>query len=130
MNTNCKHYDAELDCCKLHSDWSEAMPVLQPCVDGPCTDCEPANEMRQILAMADDVDNALSFGKRGVVRLLITTKNLYNAGYRKQIDGEWLEQADGTHYCSNCGKDATYTYDGVEVCGVVCPYCATRMKGA
>lgn len=32
----CKHYDKELDCCKLLSDWGNPMPVLQPCVKGPC----------------------------------------------------------------------------------------------
>lgn len=32
----CKHYDKELGCCKMLSDWSEPMPVLQPCVKGPC----------------------------------------------------------------------------------------------
>lgn len=29
----CEYYDAELDCCKYFSDWSDAMPVLQPCVE-------------------------------------------------------------------------------------------------
>jgi len=33
---DCKHYDAELDCCKLHSDWADPMPILTPCVEGPC----------------------------------------------------------------------------------------------
>lgn len=33
---DCKHYDKELDCCKLFSDWKQPMPVLQPCVEGPC----------------------------------------------------------------------------------------------
>ena len=33
---DCKHYDAELDCCKYLSDWTQPMPVLQPCIEGPC----------------------------------------------------------------------------------------------
>ena len=32
----CKYYDKELDCCKKLSDWSDPMPILQPCVKGPC----------------------------------------------------------------------------------------------
>ena len=56
-------------------------------------------------------------------------KVIYNAGYRKQIEGEWTSQADGTHYCSNCGHDATYTFDGTEICGVACPFCGAKMKG-
>lgn len=76
------------------------------------------------------------------------TNFLYNAGYRKHTDrflvkengeiipllpkqseGEWISQADGTHYCSNCGHDATFTYDGMEICGVACPFCGAKMKG-
>lgn len=34
--TNCKYYDKEFDCCKLFSDWSNPMTVLQPCIKGPC----------------------------------------------------------------------------------------------
>lgn len=36
MKENCRHYDPELDCCKLLSDWTSPMPVLQPCIEGPC----------------------------------------------------------------------------------------------
>lgn len=41
--------------------------------------------------------------------------------------GKWEEQLDGTHYCSHCGRDATYNFDGKEVCGNVCTYCGTIM---
>ena len=30
---DCKYYDAELDCCKYFSDWTQPMPVLQPCIE-------------------------------------------------------------------------------------------------
>ena len=33
---DCKHYDAELDCCKYFSDWTQPMPVLQPCIYSLC----------------------------------------------------------------------------------------------
>ena len=33
---DCCHYDAEFDCCKWFSDWSDPMPVLQPCIESPC----------------------------------------------------------------------------------------------
>ena len=35
---DCKHYDGELNCCKIFSSWTDAMPILQPCIDGPCED--------------------------------------------------------------------------------------------
>ena len=37
----CEYYDAELDCCKYLSDWSDAMPVLQPCVESSCKKYRP-----------------------------------------------------------------------------------------
>ena len=33
---DCLHYDEELDCCMVLSDWSQPMPVLQPCIESPC----------------------------------------------------------------------------------------------
>ena len=56
-------------------------------------------------------------------------ERLYNAGYRKQSEGEWQTAPDGTHWCSECGHDATYTFDGTEICGVACPFCGAKMKG-
>ena len=43
--------------------------------------------------------------------------------------GYWIEQLDGTHYCSECGHDATYTFDGTEICGIGCPFCYAKMDG-
>lgn len=40
LNT-CKHYDAELDCCKELSDWSNPMPVLAPCSEVFCPERKP-----------------------------------------------------------------------------------------
>ena len=58
-----------------------------------------------------------------------TARNLYKQGYQKQEQGEWKEQNDGTHYCSNCGHDATQNYEGREICGIACAYCGAKMKG-
>ena len=50
-------------------------------------------------------------------------------GWQKQHIGEWQEALDGTHWCSVCGHDATYTFDGTEICGLACPFCGVKMKG-
>lgn len=42
--TECKFYDTEFNCCKLFSDWSQAMPILQPCVEGACSEYKPIKE--------------------------------------------------------------------------------------
>ena len=41
--------------------------------------------------------------------------------------GHWEKQVDGTHFCSYCGRDATYNFDGWEVLGVSCTYCDAKM---
>ena len=43
---NCQHYDSELDCCIYLSDWSDPMPVLQPCCESPCNLYEPRKANR------------------------------------------------------------------------------------
>ena len=59
---------------------------------------------------------------------------LYNAGYRKQSEGEWIVHEDdwcGTYYtCSVCGCDWT-TIDGTpqENNMRYCPECGAKMKG-
>ena len=57
------------------------------------------------------------------------SKAFFEAGYRKQSEGEWQTAPDGTRWCSECGHDATYTFDGTEICGVACPFCGAKMKG-
>lgn len=89
-------------------------------------------EMADIIAEIDD--NGYSYNEDGyeVVGYANSTKIasvLIYKGYRKERQGEWVEQPDGTHFCSNCGKDATYNYDDREICGVACTYCGARMKG-
>lgn len=45
------------------------------------------------------------------------------------VHGRWVTNSDNTHYCYRCGKDATYNYDGIEICGCCCAYCGARMDG-
>ena len=33
---DCLHYDDEFGCCRWFSDWSQDMPILQPCLESPC----------------------------------------------------------------------------------------------
>lgn len=49
---------------------------------------------------------------------------LYNAGYRKQIEGEWLRYGYDSMKCSLCGKvNTNYNHNNF------CPNCGARMKG-
>lgn len=45
----------------------------------------------------------------------------------KENRGYWKSEEDGSHYCSSCGREATFTYDGEEVYGVACPNCGAKM---
>ena len=68
---------------------------------------------------------------------------LYNAGYRKQSEGEWIPYesesygcADETTWykCSNCGKDAygrcwEDDWYSMPIRSKYCPNCGAKMKG-
>lgn len=41
--------------------------------------------------------------------------------------GCWETALDDSHWCSNCGHDATFDFDGVEVLGICCTYCGALM---
>lgn len=50
---------------------------------------------------------------------------VYNAGYRKQIEAEWITDEEGYVTCSNCGEE--HTWD--EFRPMYCDMCGARMKG-
>ena len=53
---------------------------------------------------------------------------LYNAGYRKQIEGEWELHKDGSGTCSECHftQKNVWDYDNWQS---FCGHCGARMKG-
>jgi ribosomal protein S27AE len=62
--------------------------------------------------------------------------NLYNAGYRKQSEGEWISDDKNNKTCSICGKEPLYTAGGTSfattfyrVKSKFCPNCGAKMKG-
>lgn len=69
---------------------------------------------------------------------IVMAESLYNAGYRKQKEGEWIGQADGyadgelvydVWYCSECNHCID---DGTDDAGLLpnyCPNCGAHMRG-
>lgn len=51
-----------------------------------------------------------------------TAKNLYDAGYRKQSEMEWLPNPGGGWLCGNCKKYSSGLRN-------FCPECGAKMKG-
>ena len=39
----------------------------------------------------------------------------------------WDWQSGGTHFCSECGTDALFNYEGEEFCSLYCPHCGLIM---
>lgn len=52
MKNRCTNYDKEIECCRILSDWSEAMPVLQPCIESPCKYFKPYTNYDRIKQMS------------------------------------------------------------------------------
>lgn len=56
----------------------------------------------------------------------------YNAGYRKQSEGEWIFEHEfyGKMLCSNCKEEALVNECNEYVDSDFCPNCGAKMKGA
>ena len=52
--SNCIYKDAENGWCKLHSYWSDSMPVIEYCVEGPCPDEKSLTNAERIRTMSDE----------------------------------------------------------------------------
>jgi hypothetical protein len=56
-------------------------------------------------------------------------EHLYNAGYRKQNEGEWIIGEFESPVCSACGKVSLKNGYEEYVKSNFCPNCGARMKG-
>lgn len=122
---DCKHYDEELECCRKLSDWSQPMPVLQPCVESPCEYFESMSVNKQIDEMAQAMYDALPDDEHNARDCRSAAEEMYEQGYRKQAVGRWIYQEYSMgHYvgkCSLCDAEADMTK--------FCPSCGVLMKG-
>ena len=49
------------------------------------------------------------------------------ADVKPVIHAKWEQQADETHFCSYCGYDAPYDYEGNEFTPPFCNHCGSIM---
>ena len=61
----------------------------------------------------------------------LKAESIYNAGYRKQKEGEWIFEHEfyGKMLCSNCKEEALVNECNEYVDSDFCPHCGARMKG-
>jgi len=86
-------------------------------------------EMRlKFKKMADDLRKAESWcDLDGVLNRIKTMQNLYEMGYRKQSDGEWVKDAPHWRYkCNQCGFFPLMVHGDFLP---YCPNCGAHMKG-
>ena len=84
----------------------------QRCFDMDCDDC-PFHTM-----------------ELGLCKEKFLATALYNAGYRKQSEGEWMVKNAffAIYKCSICGEENSYK-DGHAFLSDFCPNCGAKMKG-
>lgn len=83
----------------------------------------------QIEEMAKALMNSIN-EKQGHISMRALAEALYNAGYRKQKEGEWKYDEDCDCFvCSVCVNSALNNYRGLSVNSNFCPNCGAKMKG-
>lgn len=53
----------------------------------------------------------------------IVAETLYDAGYRKQKEGEWIKSKSGLYVCSECDKTCPYDAQADVISYWECKYC-------
>lgn len=105
---------------------SDEKQIIEEMAKFVCNACEMGNGF--------DGECALDNDYRKCHLSVETAEALYNAGYRKQSEGEWIEKDDGfggVYYdCTACGCSWT-TIDGTPFENNMnfCPECGAKMKG-
>jgi rubrerythrin len=87
---------------------------------------EQIEEMTKVLKGMDRFDEA----KFGFYESY--AQSIYNAGYRKQKEGEWITSdiPQEKYVCSVCGGACWYyDYQGYVAKSKYCPNCGAKMKG-
>ncbi len=91
-------------------------------------------EMAEIITPADPYvickgQSCLTCEFQDISKNCYTAKALYNAGYRKQSEGEWMSDKETPrliYKCSVCGDTIGY---GMMLDANYCPNCGAKMKG-
>ena len=95
------------------------------------SEAKQIEEMAETLDEMCDLDLLADCGEKDCSKCMATA--LYNAGYRKQSEGEWVDQYHGEYAnqlykCSVCGETAYG--DGYRwFLSQYCPNCGARMGG-
>lgn len=83
----------------------------------------------QIEEMAKDLArNAFYYNGGCLMNYSNTAKLLYDAGYRKQREGEWIKHGYKWR-CSNCGSKINIDGTPIENGLCYCSKCGAKMKG-
>lgn len=94
--------------------------------------------LKDMCAWCTNFENDMPVCKEKECAYTLLVKSAPTADVQEVKHGHWIEQADGTHFCSNCGRDALYevmTCNAIEVSFKekqtdICPHCGATMYGS
>lgn len=87
-------------------------------------------EMEKILEEGEHIITGITdFFIKTKFASLSTAKKLYNAGYRKQIEGQWEKRTFIFFDVENVGFKCSKCNTTWDTPTKFCPYCGARMKG-
>jgi len=93
-------------------------------------------EMAKILHPDSCFDDNITACRKMTDCSICRATKLYNAGYRKQSEGEWGKDEVGETLCLQCGFRPLYRKSGTTFAttfystkSIYCPNCGAKMKG-
>ena len=92
-----------------------------------------SKEKQTIKAMAKDLCDIQYKGMKcricyGGCECHMLAEALYNAGYLKQSEGEWIFHKDGSATCNQCNTTQKHIWD-MDNYQSYCGHCGAKMKG-
>lgn len=127
-----EYADRAVECEVVRMAVNEKPRAINVILGGDMEERKQIEEMANCLCREYGTDRCNpDCGAHGHCNIYFDCKVLYNAGYRKQSEGEWVWISDDDVMCTTCGRvfNSNDNADAGLSSWRFCPNCGAKMKG-